>query len=266
MNRIQLIVYKILIKLYTFVSLLFKLPNPVVAKKIILSKGLYKKLDGNVAYGFFEGMKLPYSMSWGAPDQASMLVGLYEKEVLDVISSAPDHCTKLIDLGAADGYYAIGTTFKGKFKEAICYEMSEQRREIIKQNAVLNSVSKKIDIRGQADVDFLDEFQDAELSECFFLIDIEGDEFTLLNKANLIRLSKSNILVEIHDHRTNDGNNKLDALIKDASEIFNVKHIYNGYRNPYEIKILESYPHDDAWLIMSEGRKRNGHWVHLSPK
>lgn len=265
MNRIQLVTYKILIKLYAFFGLLFKLPNPVVAKKIILSKRLFKKLNGNVAYGFFKGMKLPYSMSWGAPDQASMLVGLYEKEVLDVISSAPDHCTKLIDLGAADGYYAIGTTLKGKFKKAICYEMSEQRRDIIKQNAVLNGVSKKIDIRGQANADFLNEFKDEELSKCFFLIDIEGDEFALLSKANLLRLSKSHILVEIHDHRTKDGNSKLDILIKDASEIFNINHIYNGYRDPYAIQILEDYSHDDAWLIVSEGRKRNGHWINLSP-
>lgn len=266
MNTIQLIIYKILIKLYAFVALIFKLPNPVVARKILISKEIYEKQGGRVACGFFKDMVIPNNISWGVADQAAMLLGLYEKEVQDILFLAPSHCTRLIDLGAADGYYAVGTTLKGKFEEAICYEIDSGRRKIIKENALSNGVNDKIVIHGAAEKNFLDNFNDEDLSKYFLLIDIEGAEFDILNIDNLKKLKEAHVLVEIHDHRIDDGHLAYEKLINNSNKFFNVQKIYNGARNPFENPLLKDFSHDDGWLIASEGRKRNGHWLYLTPK
>src|ERR1700722_10509621 len=77
-------------------------------RRIELSEIIQKELNGTVSYGPFKGLKLSRDAWWGRTEIASILLGLYEKEILDSLMSIPSTHRTLIDLGAADGYYGIG--------------------------------------------------------------------------------------------------------------------------------------------------------------
>ena len=80
---------------------------------------------------------------WGKIDRPSMIYGFYEQEVLESLTSNKGKYKTLIDVGAADGYYAIGGIISGTFEKAICYEIAKEGQDQIKKNADLNKVSKK---------------------------------------------------------------------------------------------------------------------------
>ena len=47
-------------------------------------------------------------MSWSQADLGSILLGIYEKEVLDELEIISKHKSIFCDIGAADGIYGVG--------------------------------------------------------------------------------------------------------------------------------------------------------------
>ena len=73
-----------------------------------ISREVFEIFGGVVAYGLFGGLRLQQaSIWWGAHDVGAQVLGIYEKEVADLISDLGPR-TSFISIGAADGYYAIG--------------------------------------------------------------------------------------------------------------------------------------------------------------
>jgi len=52
-----------------------------------------------------------------------MILGLYERQVLDELTMLCDGAKPLIDVGAADGYYAIGAVHSGLAPRAARFEL-----------------------------------------------------------------------------------------------------------------------------------------------
>ena len=80
----------------------------------------------------------------------SKILGFYEDVVTDFIfKNGPyDNC---INLGSADGYFAIGLLMKKLTKKSICFEISSTGRESIIRNATVNNCEDSITIFGEAD-------------------------------------------------------------------------------------------------------------------
>jgi hypothetical protein len=265
MTKFQLIIYRITFKIFSKILAIFSLPDPITIHRIMLSKKIQKDMGDTVRHGYFKGMKLPTVMSWGESDRVSMLLGYYESEVLEAIYSSPTKYDTFIDLGAADGYYAIGGLISNRFKNAICYEMSLERQLVLKTNANSNNVSNSIEIRGAADASFIDDKVEKLLDKAVVLIDIEGAEFDLLTDRILGKLSKSIVIIELHDHLVANGKHKLDELTSKVHNIFEVNLIDTGSRDPSQYDELRNFSDNDKWLVCSEGRKRSGSWMHLTP-
>jgi len=109
------------------------------------------KFSGVVKCGPFEGLKFWKDSWWGATDRANMLLRLYEQELLTQLKSVPRRYCYFIAVGAADGYYGIGVLVGSFFEKSWCYEISEQRQDIIRGNAELSNLSDRIVIRGKAE-------------------------------------------------------------------------------------------------------------------
>ena len=76
--------------------------------------------NATVAYGPFKGLKFSSDAWWGR-ERASMILGLYEQEVLESLTNIPKKYKSFIDLGAADGYYGIGVLVNNLFENSICF-------------------------------------------------------------------------------------------------------------------------------------------------
>lgn len=235
-------------------------------RQLILSLDLDKTFDSTVTYGPLKGFRLTKNSWWAARERGAMLLGLYEIEVLESLNNIPSRYHTLIDLGAADGYYGIGVLAGNLFQKSICYEISERGRETIKENALLNGVSDRVEIRGIANKAFFKEIDEATLENSVLLIDIEGGEFEIANKETFEALRKSIIIIELHEWMLSDGKSELERLISNSRPTHTVSELTTGPRNPGSFHELKKYSDTDRWLICSEGRQRVMQWLRFDPK
>ena len=239
--------------------------DPIDMRRLILSNKIDQLFNSTVKYGQFQGLRLISKSWWGASDRASILFGLYEQEVLNSLKNIPSRYKYFIDLGAADGYYAIGVLISGLCKKSYCFEISEKGREIIKENAIINNVLDSIEIRGIAKQNFYESIPLNEIEESILFIDIEGGEFEILNKASFSVFKKSIIFIELHDWFYDDGDEKLKELKLSAGKTHAISEIIMKSRDLSIYEELKTYPDNDRWLICSEGRGQLMTWLRLDP-
>lgn len=233
-----------------------------------LSERLCRHFDYRVAYGPFVGLQFDSQSSWSASDRAGMILGCYEANVLRELARLCNGARPMVDIGAADGYYAVGAVYAGLTPRAFCFEMTDAGREVIRANAERNDVADRVEVTGLAGVDFLDHIPSEYWSEdrsAVFLMDIEGGEFDLLTNEVLRRMRHSYAVIELHE-APDLVPSKIDALVARAGEIFDLSVVKTGPRDPAEIPELELMSDDDRWLLMSESRPYAMSWLILEPR
>jgi len=240
--------------------------NPILKRKLILSRRLDNILKSTVAYGRFKGLKLSKKTWWGAPDKAAMLLGLYEVEILESLANVPETHNIFIDLGAADGYYGVGVLVAKMFDYSYCFEITESGQRTIHENAYNNNVTDQIKINGIAKIDFYKSIPSKHLDRCVLLVDIEGAEFDIFNEATFAAFKYSIIIVELHDWQLVDGDEKLKRFKNLANKYFSITTLTTRSRDTSCFAELDNYSDDDRWLICSEGRGRKMNWLRLDPK
>ena len=243
------------------------LDSYIYERRMELASIIDKKHSSTIQYGPFQGMILSQGDWWGKIDRPSMIYGFYEQEVLESLTSNKGKYKTLIDVGAADGYYAIGGIISGTFEKAICYEIAKEGQDQIKKNADLNKVSKNIEIRGEAKENFYNDFTHEELASSLILMDIEGLEFDIFSKSKDFQtLKNSSLIIESHALYFDDGKEKQEGLIKMAEEFFNVTELKMSSRDLSNIPDLRLFSDSDRWLMCSEGRGELMSWFRLDPK
>lgn len=127
------------------------------------------------------------------------ILGTYELELHDFVESL---CRwplgRVIDIGAAEGYYAVGFARRLPSARVITYECSEEATAELRRMAGLNGVQDRIICRGMCGPESLDEW--GELGPgTLVLCDAEGAERWILDPRRNPSLARCWILVETHD-------------------------------------------------------------------
>jgi len=232
-----------------------------------LSRKIFAECNGIVRYGPFAGMHWLDNPRRGRSEQGVILLGLYEQEVIENLVKAPEHFRVFVDVGAADGYYAVGLLHSGRVDRSVAFETVSEFREGIARLATENNVSEKITILGTAADSFVDVLRAQKVvpHETMLLMDIEGAEFKVLTDEVFAFLKDSLIVVETHAHIFADPQGEIDRLIENASKTHRVTAWYPGPRNPWAIKELDSYAEIDRWILCSEGRFEVQQWLRFDP-
>ena len=224
--------------------------------------------DRLVLYGVFEGMRLSQDSGWGKSDLASQLLGLYEKEVVRLLASlARKRQSKtLVNVGAAEGYFAIGALHSGLFSRTVAFEMSENSRRILLENASLNAVETQLTVFGRATAGFLDEIEHLDgfsYEGSIFLVDTEGAELDFIDEGSLQKMARATLIIETH---TSFVSGKAQSAFESlCSRYHSVSEIRTEGRNPGDFPELDSWSDDERWAIGSEGRPQRGRWLILEP-
>ena len=256
---------KILSSIFSKFKKKIGIADQISLRRIFLSQELNKKFNGTIRYGLFKNFKFIETSWWGTVDRASMLLGLYEQEILNSLKSIPKKYKVFIDLGAADGYYGVGVLVGKLFKKSYCYEISEIGRKSIKQNAILNNVSENIIIKGIAKNNFYEDLPAEDLNESVLFVDIEGGEFDLFDKNLFKKFKESIIFIELHDWTIKDGDEKLKKMINDSQDYFSITELTTSNRDLSVFSELDKMSDTDRWLICSESRKRRMTWLRFDP-
>jgi hypothetical protein len=240
--------------------------DQIQQRRLLISKQLDERFGSQVRYGPFRGLKLSKAIWWGTTDRAGMLLGIYEQEVLSALASVPARYRRsFIELGAADGYYAIGVLVNDLFERSYCFEVSIRGQKAIAANAALNGVSSRVQINGIAEADFHTALPEPAISNSVLLIDIEGVEFDILTAQTFERFANSVIIVELHDHFFADGQQRLDRLRGLCANLFRIEELTTTARDLSPFPELKQFSDTDRWLICSEGRRAMPHWYILTP-
>ncbi|HEY8962128.1 MAG TPA: hypothetical protein VIM57_07965 [Luteolibacter sp.] len=157
----------------------------------------HREVYGNgrigVLSGPFKGMEYYNKIIWGPV--TGKWIGCYEEElsgvIREILGSGYD---TLIDVGAAEGYYAVGFAYKLPAAKVISYDIDPIARRRQRQLAKLNGVGN---------LEVLKSCNHEELASritgrCFVMTDVEGFELELLDPEKCPALTGCDILVEIH--------------------------------------------------------------------
>ena len=231
-----------------------------IARRNISDK-IRQHYQSRIAYGPFKGMILSQDAHWGSADHGTMILGLYEKEILNELSTLANTKSSFIDLGAADGYYGLGVLASGLFCNSYLFEITEKGRDVIKANAELNNIKHGYTILGEAEEDFYNQIPDENLNNSIVLVDIEGAEYRVFTELTFQKIKNSTIIIEIHEHLHNDAADKIKKLIQNAAKTHNCKRISTGSRDLSVFEELKSISDNQRWLICSEGRPYLMSWL-----
>ena len=240
----------------------------LVQHRYSLSQQLSRTLNDTIAYGPFAGTRLSTMSHWSAADRGGMLLGIYEQEVLAELERLSQGRDVLIDVGAADGYYAIGSLVAGLFEQAVCFEIDPNGQDMIRSQAEVNGIAECLTVLGIAGGDFVQELRrrlSVSLSQCVVLMDIEGGEFSLLTESVLANLSDTPLIIELHDFLEGSSEDEANLLAR-IGRYYEYRLVEQGARNPNLFPELKEWSDDDRWLLCSESRQCVMKWIVCTPR
>jgi len=246
----------------TLKKLELRIDKVVEKKRIILSSKISKIYNNTVQQGPFKGMIINEDQFWGQGDRSSKILGLYEKEIQDLIVSIQKdkNYSTFVDIGGADGFFAIGSLVNNLFEKCEVFEISKRGRNSIQKNSKKNNVYDSIKIHDKASKRSLIKIDN--INNSLILCDIEGGEYELFDEKLINGIHPSDIIIEIHK----DKENSLVNFEKRFTKTYSLTKITQEPRSLKNFKELENINDNNRALITSEGRSYVQEWWHLSPK
>ena len=127
------------------------------------------------------------------------LLGIYERELADKVELICRRGSQsIIDIGAAEGYYAVGMALRNPEAQIVAFEMDDHGRRVLQEMAELNGVADRLGILGKCGPEDLARVLSGDLDP-IVICDVEGDEARLLDLAAVPALRGATVLVEVHD-------------------------------------------------------------------
>ena len=153
--------------------------------------------SGSVVQGPFQGMRY-FPRSCGSTILPKLL-GTYECEIAPAVEAiAASGCDRVVDVGAAEGYYAVGLALRIPGVPLIGFEMDASARYYLRRLVRLNGVEDRVEIRGECGLEELAESLEGA-ARPVVVCDCEGAEGVLLDPDRVPGLRRAWLLVETHD-------------------------------------------------------------------
>lgn len=221
-------------------------------------------LEPTVKNGIFKGLKYPNYKSFGSAIYPKIL-GCYEAELHPVFSKILNtKYSKIIDIGAAEGYYSVGLA---KFMNTyvIAVDTNSEALKLLLNIANLNNARNLIQVK--------DSITNSELSEicnnekCLIISDCEGYESKLFDSKFVASYSLSDLIIETHENIELGISKKIQSIFNETHEITIIKSIDDIEKfNNYNFKELQNLSNEAKLLCLSENRSYIQEWVYLKAK
>lgn len=212
--------------------------------------------------GPFKGMKYPDFIAFGSA-MYPKLHGCYEAEINPELEKLlKNDYANIIDVGCAEGYYAVGLAMRKPNAIVYAYDINEEALAACKKMAILNKVDNHIRFETFCSPDTLSKFDFSKRS--LVLCDCEGYEMELFTKEAVNNLKNCDVLVEMHDLY----NERISPTVEAAfANTHNATEIYsqNTFKKMAQLGMRGSLTDDQVQTFFTE---RNGimKWVVFTPK
>jgi hypothetical protein len=220
---------------------------------------------GQVRSGPFKGMK--YIRRSCGSCYIPKILGIYERELYPLIEEAVTAKYDLIiDIGAAEGYYAVGMAMRCPDARVIGYELEPRGQAMLKEMTQLNGQEHHVEIRAKCEPQML-QLDLASAQRPLVICDCEGYEEVLLDPEKLPDLKKAAVLVELHDFIVAGVTQK---LMQRFGETHTIREIIQTDRSPADYPYRSLYtrmlPRRYLDWAVSEWRPVRMSWLLMTPK
>jgi hypothetical protein len=209
--------------------------------------------------GPFAGMEYVSAATEGA--LVPRLIGTYESELHPHLAAfAAERIETVIDVGCAEGYYAVGLARLMPRATIHAYDIDPAARAACAELAAKNGVADRVLI-GEA---FAPEgFQAFAGRRVLVMVDAEGAELDVLQPDRAPALAGMNLIVETHDVYRQGALDELVRRFAPSHEITLVRQEPKVFELP---AWLQSLPHLDQLLAVWEWRQQPTPWLVMRPK
>jgi hypothetical protein len=207
---------------------------------------LYEQTTGIVQSGPFKGMWIPREQAWADGALCPFLLGCHEQELHEILEMeirrlAAMTSPKIVNLGCAEGYYAIGLARRLPHATVWAIDPNEQCLRIMGKAAAVNGVK----IIAGGDIDEILTEPDLVFSDC------ESAETRYLDCQRFPAIKKSHFIVEVHNE---EGIDRGKILFDRWNKTHHIVAVTEGSRNPNDYGVLV-YSHSFIrWLAVCENR------------
>lgn len=185
------------------------------------------------------------------------LLGTYEKEIapwmIDIVAARP---VRIIDVGCAEGYYAVGLARLLPETEVFAFDINTSAQRLCRRLAELNGVGGRVRVGGRC------RQEDLQLlagSGTVLICDIEGAEGAFLDPAAIPALFQTTLVIELHD-----------CLVPGVADVVrgrfatshNCEEMAAEERAPQELSAVSE---NQGRLMLSEFRVPGQSWLRLRP-
>jgi hypothetical protein len=236
----------------------------VYERKLRISYEVSRMLKNKVMHGPYKGMKILTQNKKNFVDDGAYCLGLYERLIVEILINQKFFLTDFVQIGAHFGYHVIGLIKNKFYNSAICFEKDKNYKKVLENNIKINKCQNKIKVFGNATENFHLEIK--RKKKTLILIDIEGEEFKILNLSSIIQIKDCHLIIEIHHFKNNFFVN-YKKLLKILLKYYKIKFITwpSGENIINEFPELDSYTDDNRYLICSEHRNHKMRYLYCVP-
>jgi precorrin-6B methylase 2 len=223
-----------------------------------LQLDLLRSTSGIVQDGPFRGLVLPDRTSWGDGDYVPKLLGFYESELHEIICAASREYQRFIDIGCAEGFYAVGFALLNPRAEVFAFDSSPEARMVCASSAKTNGVVDRVVIGGHVETPVLQNLLSAGERTLLFM-DCEGCEFELLDPTLVPALSRTDFVAECHNVAVQDMATLLQERFRLTHQVARIREIGRDPNRSHYLRDRNSYV---RWLAVNERRPTTMEWLH----
>ena len=174
-------------------------------------------LDGIVRNGPFAGLKYPELTSIGSALYPKLL-GSYEAELHPWIQEVCDgDYSEIIDVGCAEGYYAVGLARRIPQAKVYAYDIYEGAQYLCSNCATANQVADRMTVRAAFTAEELLEIPIRQRG--LIVCDCEGAENDIFTEQSRRHFANWDLLIETHDFLDITISTRMAALFRDTHEL-----------------------------------------------
>lgn len=250
------------------INLLRRVAKRIVPSRFIPSQYLQNAIldaaKGHVLSGPFRNMR--YVDRTYCSVLHPKLLGVYEKELHEVVETSCNlEIDRVVDIGAAEGYYAVGFACRRPSVPVIAFEMNPVAAATCVELARLNGQANNVRVLGKCDTDALSKVTSTGTS--LIICDCEGAEDELLSLEIVTGLKNCHILVETHEFASPGVTQRLSDRF-DQTHLVSV--IWQNPRTRHDLVIADWYirqlPDADLERVLDECRPERMRWLWMAPR
>lgn len=228
-------------------------------RSMVLANTYIAREGARVWGGPFAGMEYVDVASEGA--LMPRLLGTYESELHPHLASiAADGLDVVIDVGCAEGYYAVGLARMLPGVTVNAHDIDEQARAACAGMAACNGVADRVVVGGEFRPQDFEAFAGRRV---LVMVDAEGAEVDILQPDLAPALARMSIVVETHDVFREGALATLRSRFEATHEIVQVN---TGAKQLTGPPWLLDLNHLDQLLAVWEWRLRPTPWLVMRPK